>query len=714
METAHAHKGGNKMTERMVKTGYLLGVSLLVSAIIYFFAANWQGFDRWTKVALSVGLMGMFYGGSAIVAYTVRRHRFLSNWLFVCGAIAFGISVALVGQIYNSHADSFWLFLVWLIPSSFFALLTRYDPLRFLSIVLLQLTFWFYYFPSSYQVERSEWESFATLLVFSVSNAVIWVSSRSKLAYAAYVAMHGWLFLLFVIGITEEKFRFWPYAYALLFIVLFYFLKRRSYVLLTGIFAGAFFIAQYFRIVEQYFQEWVFFAGLLLAAAIIYMGVFLVQRTMKRSRSASDVPSTSDEKGKVFVLLFQALVTAVASALAVSSVMGLIALWTNDFSPYALFWLSIGGFVVPALVWRKGNKVVRYTLLAVGYMLGALSASGVSVWLLASYSVVLAGVFFRSTSIGVRIMTTIAVSVYGAIVVSHWTDDFRFTMLFVLIFNGALYTHSKNRYERIAFLLLGFGALLLTTVGIGGIDRWYVLFHVLFVAAVLGFLFLQKAADERAVAWGYWWLFFVWKYYEYAWDLLHKSLSLLLAGVLLLAATAIVEKRKQLVFMGQVNIFAKKWLPLAVIVVMQLSFIGYTAFSKEQHMQHGQLVKLELVPVDPRSLLQGDYVRLGYEISTVKNVNERGTIQVILRKDETGVHRFVDIYSLNGKPYHPDAYQTGDVLMNGKMNGDTVIYGIESYFVPEKTGGDVQRRARFAYVRVSRTGDAILEKVSDQ
>ena len=95
------------MVERVVKTGYLLGVSLLVAAIIYFFAANWQGFDRLTKVALSIGMMGLFYGGSAIVAYTVKRHRFVSHWLFVCGAIAFGISVALIGQIYNSHADSF-------------------------------------------------------------------------------------------------------------------------------------------------------------------------------------------------------------------------------------------------------------------------------------------------------------------------------------------------------------------------------------------------------------------------------------------------------------------------------------------------------------------------------------------------------------------------------------------------------------------------------
>jgi uncharacterized membrane-anchored protein len=92
----------------------------------------------------------------------------------------------------------------------------------------------------------------------------------------------------------------------------------------------------------------------------------------------------------------------------------------------------------------------------------------------------------------------------------------------------------------------------------------------------------------------------------------------------------------------------------------------------------------------------------------------QGNVQVILRKDEEGVYRFAGIYSINGKKDEQYVRQEGDVLLNGKMKGDTVIYGIESYFVPEGTGMDVQERARYAYVRVSETGDALLEKISDR
>ncbi|WP_274496433.1 hypothetical protein [Priestia megaterium] len=43
------------MREKLVRLGYLLGLALVLSGILYFFASNWQGFDRYTKIALSVG-----------------------------------------------------------------------------------------------------------------------------------------------------------------------------------------------------------------------------------------------------------------------------------------------------------------------------------------------------------------------------------------------------------------------------------------------------------------------------------------------------------------------------------------------------------------------------------------------------------------------------------------------------------------------------------
>ncbi|HZG59238.1 MAG TPA: GDYXXLXY domain-containing protein [Anoxybacillus sp.] len=704
------------MKERWVKTGYFMGVALTLASIIYFFAANWQGFDRLTKVSLSVGFMWLFYGASAVLAYVMKRYDFLSKWLFVAGAIGFGIALALVGQIYNSHADSFWLFFIWLIPSSVFAWITRYEPLRALSVVLLQLTFWFYYFPSSYQLERGAWESFVTLFFFALMNGIIFVFGRSPVVpYLAYVAMQGWLFVIFQIGVVYDQFPGWVYVYTFMFAGFFYYffniVKRRSYLLITCMFAGAFIIVQYFRFVAEYFQEGVLLAGLLLAGGLVYGSIHFLKRLRKISSEGA--------KGNAFLVAFQVIVTVVASLIAVSSIIGLVTIWTNDFSPSLLFTLSIVGFVFPAIFIRKWNPIVRQTLLAVGYGIGTIVSSQISIFILVSYSMALLFFYLKSSDRGMRILTNIALSVYGSIIVFDWTEEARLSVLFVLLLNGCLYWLPRlNKYERLSPLSLGLGALLLlTSMDLFTVDHWYVLSNLSFVVIVVGFIFFQSKNNERfglTIAWFYWWLFLVLKYHEFAWDLLDKSISLLISGLVFLVGTAFFEKRRGFIRTGQTNWLQQKGLSLLAVVVIQTIFIGYVVFDKEQHLQHGDVVKLQLVPVDPRSLLQGDYVRLRYEISDIGKWGGQGNVQVILRKDEEGVYRFAGIYSINGKREEKYVRQEGDVLLNGKMKGDIIIYGIESYFVPEGTGMDVQERARFAYVRVSETGDALLEKISDR
>ncbi len=58
----------------------------------------------------------------------------------------------------------------------------------------------------------------------------------------------------------------------------------------------------------------------------------------------------------------------------------------------------------------------------------------------------------------------------------------------------------------------------------------------------------------------------------------------------------------------------------------------------------GQLILLELAPVDPRSLMQGDYMRLNYDISNNINtdsISKRGFCVVKLK--ENGVAEKVRI-----------------------------------------------------------------------
>ncbi len=61
----------------------------------------------------------------------------------------------------------------------------------------------------------------------------------------------------------------------------------------------------------------------------------------------------------------------------------------------------------------------------------------------------------------------------------------------------------------------------------------------------------------------------------------------------------------------------KKYKRLIILLnlLLLLAFVNYAVVQKEEMLADGKLILLELAPVDPRSLLQGDYMRLGYKMA---------------------------------------------------------------------------------------------------
>ena len=92
--------------------------------------------------------MVLFYESSYLFSkmkIMLGHHSFLSAIFFVGGCISFGAAVALLNQIYNSHADTYELFLVWTIPALLFSLITRFSPFYLLTYALIHLTLWQYF-----------------------------------------------------------------------------------------------------------------------------------------------------------------------------------------------------------------------------------------------------------------------------------------------------------------------------------------------------------------------------------------------------------------------------------------------------------------------------------------------------------------------------------------------------------------------------------------
>ena len=142
------------------------------------------------------------------------------------------------------------------------------------------------------------------------------------------------------------------------------------------------------------------------------------------------------------------------------------------------------------------------------------------------------------------------------------------------------------------------------------------------------------------------------------------------------------------------------------VVLAQLLLLGGLVSTKETLLRSGQTIELELAPVDPRSLIQGDYVRLNYKISALpEGTIPKGQyrVQLALAPDENGVHQFTRVYD------ERVPLQADEVIITGWVRKyQRLVFGIESFFVPENTGRALERTAKYGIVKVSKTGDALL------
>lgn len=134
-----------------------------------------------------------------------------------------------------------------------------------------------------------------------------------------------------------------------------------------------------------------------------------------------------------------------------------------------------------------------------------------------------------------------------------------------------------------------------------------------------------------------------------------------------------------------------------------LAFIGYNYYTYSV----GEEILLKTAPVDPRDLFRGDYVNLRYEISTIDltlvpytgNFTTGDEIYAVLSKGE----KFWYITKVGN---HKPAVQSNEVCMKGKVtsfyaNQLGVDWGIESYFVPEGKGRDIEREIANVSVKVA-------------
>lgn len=148
---------------------------------------------------------------------------------------------------------------------------------------------------------------------------------------------------------------------------------------------------------------------------------------------------------------------------------------------------------------------------------------------------------------------------------------------------------------------------------------------------------------------------------------------------------------------------------LLVFGGLGLVLVAVNAFivQKERLLSTGDVVLLELAPVDPRSLMQGDYMRLDYDIPVraAADTSWPRTGRIVIRLDSARVARFVRRHAGGG-------LAPGERLLEYRMQRSRMRIGSDAFFFQE---GDAARYAgaRYGELRVAPDGGSVLVGLRD-
>ncbi|WP_397474176.1 GDYXXLXY domain-containing protein [Pusillimonas sp.] len=149
-------------------------------------------------------------------------------------------------------------------------------------------------------------------------------------------------------------------------------------------------------------------------------------------------------------------------------------------------------------------------------------------------------------------------------------------------------------------------------------------------------------------------------------------------------------------------------------------------YQREQILSDGRRVILGLAPVDPRSLIQGDYMRLSFDVandaqtilrqapdSLRQSIERRRAGWLVLRPDQHGVHRLVSLMPKQDQAGLQDnGLAQEDVLLKFRLRNGQMRVVTDAWFFPEGQGAYFEQ-ARYGEFRVDDDGAGLLTGLLD-
>jgi len=153
---------------------------------------------------------------------------------------------------------------------------------------------------------------------------------------------------------------------------------------------------------------------------------------------------------------------------------------------------------------------------------------------------------------------------------------------------------------------------------------------------------------------------------------------------------------------------------IAVItLVIALVIINWSIYNKEILLAQGKVIYLELAPVDPRSLMQGDYMALRFAMAARINtalsqseVKRKSSLDglVDVQLDDRSVASFSHI--------NTEGITADNTVLQFRLRKGRVKFATNAYFFEEGSGNQLAQ-AKYGEFRVADNGELLLVALCD-
>ncbi len=163
----------------------------------------------------------------------------------------------------------------------------------------------------------------------------------------------------------------------------------------------------------------------------------------------------------------------------------------------------------------------------------------------------------------------------------------------------------------------------------------------------------------------------------------------------------------------------RKAIAICALLII-LGLMNWSIYAKEKHLAAGKIVYLELVPVDPRSLMQGDYMALRFDLENRINSERRNSAShngeeskteshdghVIVTLDERNIGRFHALAE-------SDNVANSQLRLRYRIRKGRVKFATNAFFFQEGHAKPYES-ARYGQFRVGKQGDLLLADLFDK